>query len=45
MQHAKQLAMLTLVKYERETAEAAAKKKAPPDVGPSTHAPSIVTYF
>ncbi len=44
-QHVKQLATLRLVEYEKETAAAAAKSKAPPNVSPSTATPSIVAYF
>ncbi len=45
MQHVEQLAKLRQVGYEKETTSAAAvKRKAPPDVRPSTPVPSIVAY-
>ncbi len=39
-----QLAMLMLVEYEKDTAAAAAQRKAPPYVSPSTPTPSTVGY-
>ncbi len=45
MQHVELLATLRLVKYERETAAAAVvKRKAPPNVSPSTPTSSIVAF-
>ncbi len=37
--------MLRLVEHEKEMAEAAAKRKAIPNVSPSTPTPSIAAYF
>ncbi len=41
MQHVEQHATLKLVEYKNETATAAVKRKAPPNICPSTQTPSI----